>query len=106
MSRCEGCMWAITDNTGVVACMNSGECPTEEERNTMEKEYTVPTQVAFRDYDDYVIHGGIAFGYYIICGCCGSIYEIDDVEIIKDLEWVSLKDEILGDVIDDSTRID
>ena len=35
----------------------------------------------------------------IICGCCGGIFEVDDIgkENIAVLAWVNISDAILGD---------
>ena len=37
-----------------------------------------PTQVQFCDHEG-VMHGGIAYGGEIICGCCGGIFTIEEV---------------------------
>ena len=34
---------------------------------------------------------------YVICGCCGGIFEPDDVEIIRTLSWIPISEEILGE---------
>lgn len=34
---------------------------------------------------------------YVICGCCGGIFEPDDVEILRKLEWLPISEEILGE---------
>jgi hypothetical protein len=69
--------------------------------------FTKPTQVKFlyADYHHYV--GGIAYGSEIICGCCGSIFDIDELledadptdprPVIIPLEWVDISNEIKGD---------
>jgi hypothetical protein len=69
--------------------------------------FTKPTQVKFldADYDHYV--GGIAYGNEIICGCCGSIFDIDELledadptdprPVIIPLEWIDISNEIKGD---------
>lgn len=64
--------------------------------------YDVPTQVKVESTDDpdgwdY----GIAYQGYFICGCCGGVFELDELaedglEIV-DLPWVSLHDEIKGE---------
>lgn len=58
-------------------------------------------QVIFTCHDDAVgPFGGILVDdEYIICGCCGSVFEVDDenVSIIKRLKWISISDEIIGD---------
>lgn len=34
---------------------------------------------------------------YIICGCCGSVLELDEVEILEEYDtWANLSDEIIG----------
>lgn len=38
-----------------------------------------PTQGWFWDFNSEVYHPGIGFGAYIICGCCGGVYECSDV---------------------------
>lgn len=65
----------------------------------MEKKifYATPTQVKFRsEYDDEDQYG-IAFENVVICGCCGGVSELDDVKILQELPWISLKDEIRGE---------
>ena len=69
-------------------------------------EYDTPTQVMFLDPDtgDWLV--GIAYRDEIICGCCGSIYEISEIydeclEIVPDpvrvyQEWVDITDAIHG----------
>lgn len=69
--------------------------------------YNEPTQVKFYDGLEFV--GGIAYQNYIICGCCGGIFQIEDViemakandihfdDAIVELEWVSIEEEIRGD---------
>jgi hypothetical protein len=53
--------------------------------------------------------GGIAYHDYIICGCCGGIFSIQDViemakangihfdDAIVELEWTSIEKEIRGE---------
>ena len=69
--------------------------------------YSGPTQVRFYDGMDFV--GGIAYHDYIICGCCGGIFSIQDViemakangihfdDAIVELEWTSIEKEIRGE---------
>lgn len=49
----------------------------------MEKKirFEVPTQVMFRSFekDEDDVCAGIAYGNEIICACCGSVFEIDDL---------------------------
>lgn len=55
-------------------------------------------QVRFID-EENIIHGGIMVnGEYIICGCCGSVYEVEEVEILDTYDyWVPLSNEIIGE---------
>lgn len=62
----------------------------------MKSFYDVPTQVKFFSPEDNEIIAGIAYQNVVICGCCGGIFELDEVQIIEDLSWISLTDEILG----------
>lgn len=64
-----------------------------------------PTQVAFIEevesdfVDENVVVGGIAYEGFIICGECGALIDLSDVEaiyIFKD--WISVNEEILGDI--------
>ena len=67
--------------------------------------FDVPTQVLFVD-EDGVWRGGIAYHDEIICGCCGGVYEIDEVieiapeyvqqPIHKYEYWIDISDEIRG----------
>lgn len=62
-------------------------------------------QVKFRD-PDMVLHGGILVDdKYIICGCCGGVFEVSDgmCEIVEEYEnWVSFEEDIV-DSLDDET---
>ncbi len=71
----------------------------------MKKFYERPTQVMFADID----HpgqwlAGIAYGKDIICGCCGGVFEIDEVIEFSDNptpiyeyeEWTDIACEIVG----------
>lgn len=69
--------------------------------------FEVPTQVKFYEAaeEDYI--GGIAYRNEIICGCCGSVFEISDViveaeedgieEPIVKLPWIDIQSEIIGE---------
>ena len=77
--------------------------------------FEVPTQVQFWEceIEDYV--GGIAYRNEIICGCCGSVIQIEDLyeqvrdaaadgevapmedEVIIVMTWVPINEEIVGD---------
>lgn len=47
-----------------------------------------PTQVLFIDEED-TLCAGIAYDDVIICACCGSVYEQEEVEILCELPWVN-----------------
>ena len=59
-------------------------------------------QCKFKDYDNKVC-GGILCEFdngdkYIICGCCGEIFDVNEVEILETYAyWVDLSDEIIGE---------
>ena len=56
-----------------------------------------PTQVVFIDPNDGQTMAGIAYGDEIICGCCGGIFEVAEVEHIFQYDnWVELTDTIIG----------
>lgn len=42
-------------------------------------------------YDDYNHLQGV------ICGCCGGIFEANEVTIIRTLDWLSISEEIIGE---------
>ena len=56
-------------------------------------------QVKFHEVGEDIEIGGILLDDgNIICGCCGSLFEPEDVEIIKEYEsWIDLSEEIKGD---------
>lgn len=59
--------------------------------------YDEPTQVQFIqivDEDEEPIkRGGIAYQDYIICGCCGGIIPINEVDaILEYLNWVDFSE--------------
>lgn len=69
----------------------------------MSKYFYCPRQVVFifNNGDCYERWSGIAYHNEIICGCCGSIFDLEDeskeIEIEKVLPWVSLTEEISPD---------
>lgn len=58
--------------------------------------YPYPKQVCFLDKQGLKL-GGIAYQEEVICGDCGQALSLSDVEIIKEYNWISLSDEIIGD---------
>lgn len=59
--------------------------------------FEIPRQVKFLD-DEGKECGGIGYKDEIICGCCGSIYEVGEVEIVEvyNKYWVDIDFEIRG----------
>lgn len=53
--------------------------------------------VMFKDPDGEILGGIMVDDKYIICGCCGGVFEVDEVTIIKSLAWINISDAILGD---------
>ena len=62
------------------------------------KYFDKPTMVRFKDKEQDIELGGIAYRDEIICGECGGIIEIDDenFEIVKILSWCDVSDYILN----------
>jgi len=57
-------------------------------------------QIKFRYVGEGKEYGGILVDdKYVICGCCGGTFELDNkkIEILKKLRWVSISEEILGE---------
>ena len=55
--------------------------------------------VKFKDLANDNVFGGILLDDdNIICGCCGGLIEKDDpdVEIIEELKWIDISNEILS----------
>ena len=46
----------------------------------MKRYYERPTQIRWFDTENKRWFGGIAYRNEIICGCCGSILELDEFE--------------------------
>lgn len=69
----------------------------------MKRFFEKPTQVMFRQDEETMQENGaewfagIAYHDEIICGCCGGIIEMDEVETIQPLPWVDIEDAIAGD---------
>ena len=55
-------------------------------------------QVKFHEIGEDIEIGGILLDNgNIICGCCGGLFEPEDVEIIREYEnWIDLSEEIKG----------
>ena len=57
-------------------------------------------QVYFYHYADDKFYGGILVdNKYVICGCCGSVFDLEEgeIEIAVKLPWVNISDAISGD---------
>ena len=61
-------------------------------------------QVQFWDDDNKEWFGGIMIdNEYIICGCCGSVLELNEFEekeVIEYEDWVNIEEEIRGEDYD------
>lgn len=61
----------------------------------MKNFYEKPTQVAFMEDEDCSVSYGIAFRDTVICACCGGVFELPEVEIVKEFNWwVPFQEEI------------
>ena len=70
------------------------------------EQFDKPTQVVFWDNKENCWCAGIAYGGIIICGCCGGIFEIEEIYecapeyIYKPVrpydDWVDFADTIMG----------
>ena len=66
----------------------------------MKRYYEVPTQVRWFNADDKNWIGGIAYRNEIICGCCGSILELNEFEegeVVEFRDWVNIEEKIRGE---------
>lgn len=54
------------------------------------KMFDTPQMVEFVDKESGEVLYGIGFGDGIICACCGSIFALDEVEVIRFLPWVDM----------------
>ena len=69
----------------------------------MKTYYLTPTQVKVEDPDGEGYITGIAYQDFIICSCCGGIFELadlneDGLEIIDLEEWIDLNEIIQSGV--------
>lgn len=66
----------------------------------MKTYFNIPTQVLFWDYLNDCYSAGIAYKNEIICGCCGSVFEICEIIYftpdiyppIWEVDWKDLTD--------------
>lgn len=58
------------------------------------KMFDMPQMVAFIDKASNEILSGIGYGDKVICACCGSIFELDKVEVIRFISWVDISETI------------
>lgn len=74
----------------------------------MKNYFDIPTQVKFWDYDGDHYIGGIGYRDEIICGCCGGIFDINEIykfapidlcegPIVVYDDWVDISNEICGE---------
>lgn len=70
----------------------------------MKQYFETPTQVLFKQDEETMRENGvkwfagIAYHDEIICGCCGSIVEVSETELIQPLPWVNISNAIAGKV--------
>lgn len=70
----------------------------------MKQYFETPTQVLFKQDKETMLENGaewfagIAYHDEIICGCCGGIVEIEEVEQIQTLPWIDITEAIAGDL--------
>lgn len=70
------------------------------------KYFDTPTQVKFYEPANKSWRGGIAYRDEVICGCCGGILGIEEIEEwakedglktgIRELSWCPIDEDILG----------
>ena len=82
-----------------------------------QKAYDSPTQVMFYDSNESQWVPGIAYGDEVICGCCGSVFSLEEIhaEAAEDglksgiyaySNWVSIIEEIMGGELPDGLDFD
>lgn len=55
-----------------------------------------------QDEDPNHLFGGIAcYGgdnlQFVICGCCGGVFEPEDIRVVRVFRWIDICDAIIGD---------
>lgn len=56
-------------------------------------------QVDFYDDENREYHSGILVNKYIICGCCGGVFEVSELDADKISiydDWTNIEDTICG----------
>lgn len=53
--------------------------------------------VKFIDPDGEVLGGIMVDNKFVICGCCGGVFEVEEITDIKVLSWIDISEEILGE---------
>ena len=53
-----------------------------------------PEMVEFVEKDSGEVLCGIGLGDGIICGCCGEIFALSEVEIIRLIPWIDITETI------------
>lgn len=62
----------------------------------------IAKQCIFKDDDGFTFGGILIDNEYLICGCCGSVFEVDDVTIVQtDNEWFNISDEIKENLLEE-----
>ena len=80
------------------------------------KYFDSPTQVMFWDEDNHMFNYGIAYRNEIICGCCGGVFEVEEIlnsevpagqEAIYTYEtWADISEEIFKRFLEAKIRTD
>ena len=58
------------------------------------KKFKKPTRVAFTYKEDNILCYGIAYKKNIVCSCCGEVFKLKEVNIVKCLEWIGFQEAI------------
>ena len=77
-----------------------------------QKRYDLPTQVMFYDSNECGWASGIAYGDEVICGCCGSVFSLEEIHgeakaeglesgIYAYSSWIDISVEIMGGELPD-----
>ena len=55
-------------------------------------------QVKFKDSEGQILGGILVNNEFIICGCCGGVFEVEEVTILERYKvWLNISDEIKGE---------
>ena len=55
-------------------------------------------QVKFKDFEGNILGGIMIDNKFVICGCCGGVFEMEEIEILEVYKvWLNISDEIRGE---------